>query len=203
MKMHFTIALLLAAICSSAFALDGDEAMFGLRWGMTPIQVQALGVTLIKTENDRGLDLYHTTSLPKNISDADSYSLIFSNGRLVKLWVVTKNITEDPTGAKGKERFGAFRSAIAAKYGESTHNTQIAGVALYKEWDEFYQCLAYSGCGMWASFFETSDKVVGIEIKGIRRGIGYIEITAEAKPQFHEALQVYKNRQKTSDKDAL
>ena len=203
MKIHFAIATLLVAICSSAFALDGDEALFGLRWGMTPAQVQAFGVTLINTENDRGLDLYKTTSLPKNVSDAESYSLTFFNGRLVKLWVVTKNITGDPTGAKGKERFGAFRSALAAKYGESAHNRQISGVALYTEWDEFYQCLAYSGCGIWASIFETNDKIVGIEIKGLRRGTGYIEITAEAKPQFHEALQVYRNRQKTTDKDAL
>jgi hypothetical protein len=197
------LVMISTSACMSALAADGDEALFGLRWGMTPAEVRAIDVTLTKSKGDRNLEIYRTTSLPRNVSDTESYSLMFADGRLVKLWAVGKNIVNDPTGSNGKERFEALRSALTEKYGKPTSNAQTTGNKLYRESDEFYQCLAYSGCGVWASIYETSEKVVSVELKGMSRGTGFLDITAEAKPQFERALEIYKTRKNKSDKDAL
>lgn len=193
----------LVLISLSASAADGDDALFGLRWGMTVDDVKAAGASLSKTKGDRNLDFYKTSSLPKNISDFDSYWLIFADGKLVKLQGVGKNILNDPSGSNGKERFEALRSALQQKYGTPTLNSQTIGNKLFEEYDEFYQCLKYTGCGLWTSVFSTSDKVVSIDLKGLSRGTGYIELTAEAKPQWSKALDVYMSRKNYSDKDAL
>lgn len=58
--------LALLTISASSFAADGDDAKFGLKWGMTPTDVKALGTTPIKTKGDRNLEIYTTSSVPKN-----------------------------------------------------------------------------------------------------------------------------------------
>lgn len=186
-----------------AFAADGDEALFGLRWGMTVAEVKSAGVNLSKSSGDRNIETYKASSMPKNLSDFDAYSMVFADGRLVKLWGYSNNITDDPTGASGKERFEALRSALTQKYGTPKLNAQTVGNKLYREYDEFYQCLAYKGCGMWVTGYEGADKSVVIALKGLRRGTGFIDITAEAIPQFGQALDAYKAHKSTSDKDAL
>lgn len=201
MKTELIISLALLSL--PAFAADGDEALFGLRWGMTVAEVKAAGVTLSKTRGDRNLETYKASSMPKNLSDFESYSMVFADGRLVKIWGLSKDIANDPSGSAGKERFEALRTALIQKYGQPKLNSQTVGNKLFKEYDEFYQCLAYSGCGLWVSTFGTPDKDLSIELKGLRRGTGYVDITAEAKPQWGQALEVYKSRKNSSDKDAL
>ncbi len=194
---------LFASLSSPVSAADGDEAMFGLRWGMKAAEVQASGVTITKKKGDRNLEIYEAVSLPKNVSDVESYSLIFADGRLAKISAIGKNIANDPSGSNGKERFEAIAKALTEKYGKPSNSYQSTGNKLFKEYDEFYQCLAYSGCGQWTTVYEPNDKDIVIELKGIRRGTGYLVITAEAKPQWSQALDVYKSRKSSSDKDAL
>lgn len=202
MKTRLLIGLF-SFLASNAFAADGDEALFGLRWGMSVAEVKAAGVILTKTRGDRNMESYKTPSMPKNLSDLESYSLIFADGKLAKMWGTGKNITDDPSGSSGKERFETLRTALLQKYGQPSLNSQTVGNKLFKENDEFYQCLKYSGCGLWVSAFETPDKLVSIELKGLNRGTGYLEVTTEAKPQWVQALEVYKSRKNSSDKDAL
>lgn len=197
------VVSLLLFVSPIALAADGDEALFGLRWGMSVSEIKVSGATLTKTKAERNLETYKATSLPKNISDAESYLLIFSNGKLVKLRAVSKDIDGDPTGSRGKERFEAIRSSLTQKYGVPTVNYQSTGIKLYKDADEFYQCLAFSGCGMWASAYETKDKMVSVELKGLRRGTGFIDITAEAVPQWDKALEFFRASKSKSDSDAL
>lgn len=194
---------LLPFLSLPALGADGDEALFGLRWGMTVAEVKAAGVTLTKTDGDRNFDIYKAPSMPKNLSDFESYSMIFADGKLVKLWGLSKNISNDPNGSNGKERFETLRTALTHKYGPPDLNSQTIGNKLFKEYDEFYQCLKYTGCGIWLSTFDTPDKDISIQLKGLSRGTGYLDITAEAKPQWSKALQVYKSKKNASDKDAL
>ena len=93
--------------------------------------------------------------------------------------------------------------ALTEKYGKPGNNYQSTGSKLFKEYDEFYQCLAYSGCGMWITIYESADKSISLEIKGLRRGIGYLVITTESTPQWPQALEIYKSKKTSSDKDAL
>ena len=129
--------------------------------------------------------------------------MIFADGKLAKIWGLSRDISNDPSGSSGKERFETLRSALIQKYGQPKLNYQTVGNKLFKEYDEFYQCLRYSGCGLWVSSFEAPDKTLNIELKGLNRGTGYVDITAEAKPQWEQALEVYKSRKNSSDKDAL
>ena len=202
--VHLLIfSALFASLSSSVAAAEGDEAMFGLRWGMKVAEVQALGVTITKTKGERNLETYKAASLPKNVSDVESYSLIFADGKLAKIASIGKDIANDPSGSSGKEQFEALTKALTEKYGKPSNNYQRTGNKLFKEYDEFYQCLAYTGCGQWSTVYEPNDKDIVIELKGLRRGTGYLVITAEAKPQWSQALDVYKSRKSSSDKDAL
>jgi hypothetical protein len=188
---------------NSALAADGDEAMFGLRWGMTIAQVKALGTPLTKVRGDRNMEIYKTESVPRPLSDGESYTMIFADGKLAKVAAVTRNITGDPSGREGKDRFEAIKSSLQDKYGAPTMQKQTSGNKLYRDYDEFYQCLRYTGCGTWFALYETADKVVMIELKGVSRGTGYLDISAEANPQWSDALKIYKGRKTESDKDAL
>lgn len=203
MSRWMVVVLIAALPLTKAAAADGDEAMFGLRWGMSPKDVSSLGVTLAKKSADRNLETYTTTSLPRNLSDTEQYNLIFADGKLVKLVSISKDITGDPSGARGKEKFDAIAKALEEKYGAATDKAQVIGRKLYQEHDEFYQCLRYDGCGFWALIYKTPDKTIGVQLKGLRRGTGFLVVTTEAEPQFSSAMESYRSRQSSSDKAAL
>lgn len=200
-RVLFSIALVTSSFTVSA--ADGDDALFGLKWGMTPAEVKAAGANITMKKGDRNIDTYSATSVPRGLSDFESYSFVFSDGKLVKLWGLSKDIENDLSGRDGKQKFETLRSALTEKYGKPVTNYQSIGNKLYKEYDEFYQCLAYQGCGMWVVLFKSKEKVVSLELKGLRRGIGYLDITAEAQPQWDQALEIYKSRKVSSDKNAL
>lgn len=203
MIRQFLLVLTIAVLSAQTHAADGDDALFGLKWGMTVSEVKAASSNLSKLRGERNLETYKASSVPKPLSDVEAYMFIFADGKLVKMWAVGKDIVGDPTGSIGKERFEALRGALNDKYGKPTQNYQSIGNKLFKEYDEFYQCLAYSGCGMWVSVFETPDKAIIVELKGLRRGTGYLEVTSESKPQWSNALDVFNSRKASSDKDAL
>lgn len=117
--------------------------------------------------------------------------------------LLSPHFTNDPTGSAGKERFEALTSTLTEKYGKPSDKYQTVGNKLFKEYDEFYQCLANSGCGMWISIYAPVDKDISVELKGLRRGSGYIVLTVESKPQWSNALDVFKTRKNSSDKEAL
>jgi len=203
--MSKSLLFVLAFCClfASAHAADGDDALFGLKWGMSVAEFKTAGVILTKLRGERNLETYKALSVPKPLSDVETYMFVFADGRLVKMSAIGKAIVGDPTGSTGKEKFDTLHKALDEKYGKPTQNYQSIGNKLYKEYDEFYQCLAYSGCGMWVSVFESPDKAIFIELKGSRRGTGQLEVTAESKPQWMNALDVYKSGKASSDKDAL
>jgi hypothetical protein len=195
--------VVLMIIALPAFAADGDDAMFGLSWGMTPAAINALGVLMSKVKDNRNLETYTTASLPKNLSDIEQYSLNFSDGKLVKIIAVSKNITGDITGSDGKNRFEVLKKSLEEKYGAASDSYQSIGHAVYREYDEFYQCLAYKGCGLWYAGFKISTKIILLDMNGLSRGTGFIKLTIEASPQFSEALEKMKSLENKSDANAL
>lgn len=201
-QLLICLSVVFALVTTTANAQDANEAMFGLRWGMSIQEVRSLGVNLTKEKGDRNIDTYTTNSLPKNLSDIEKYSLMFADGNLVKMSAVTKNITNDPTGANGKERFEALKSSLTAKYGNPALNQQSVGSKLFKERDEFYQCLKYPGCGMWAVAYDFSVKMISLELKGLGRGTGFLIIVTEG-PGWDKALEKYKASKSKADSDAL
>lgn len=205
LRFLMAVALSMTMLSFSVLAEESTDAMFGLKWGMTPATIKKLGISLVKKEADRNFEDYTAKSLPKNISDVEFYLLRFSDGKLVKLVAFSENITGDITGSQGKEKFEVLRNVLQKKYGASTtpKRYQYTGNELYKEYDEFYQCLAYSGCGQWAEVFETPTKDIVISLVGISRGTGFLKINAEAVPDFSKALEKYKTLKNSADGNAL
>jgi len=185
------------------FADEKKEAMFGLNWGMTPKEITSLGITLIKVNEEKNFQYYITKSLPKNLSDIENYGLTFSDGKLVKLAAICKEITNDPTGSSGKKRFDVLNKSLQDKYGTPTHKYQGSGGTLFKEYDEFYECLNYAGCGVWACVYNTPTKTISLELKGQSRGTGFIALVVEAVPEWGDAVDKSNSIKNKSDADAM
>lgn len=204
------IAAVLAVISPVAFSQETDEkifpAPFGLEWGMTQNQLSSLGVTMVGCTQGSVFTTCTAKSLPKDLPDVHLYALLFSPPHgLVKVAYLSNDITGDIYGTQGKKRYAELKSKLTAKYGypDSYENS---GQRLYKEADEFYQCLRYDGCGSWKSFYNTQKTrgtiVVALEIVPVRRGIGFIQVGYESAG-FHIAKIEEKTEESQQEDDAL
>ncbi len=178
-------------------------AMFGLSWGMTPTEVRELGSRLKPEKKTSNLYIYSTDSLPSNLQDTGSYKLVFSkNGNLVKIIMIGNKIANDIFGEQGKSRFNELGLALSQKYQEISSIMEI-GVRAYDGPDEFYQCLACPGCGLWVKKFQGDNKHIALQIIGIKKGEGYIAITVEAVPEWDFAREAGESIAVVEDADAL
>ena len=182
-----------------------DEGPFGITWGMTKYQVQALGVQMEPSSAKLGIQSFKATNLPKSISIADFYGLTFDTKRgLQKVTMISKDIVDDPYGSEGKKLYADVKDALVKKYGEPTFGLESVGAKLWDESDEFYQCLDYSGCGMWAAGFEDEEggESILLQVEGMARGKGFIRLTYEG-PKWSEAVDAMEANEAKTDADAL
>ena len=202
----FIIALAVSnlALAESPAQIHGKYAApFGLEWGMSKEQVTAMGVKLTSTNPAEGV--YTAKTLPKNLSDAENYVLVFKQEfGLVKVSALTSDITRDVHGSEGKERYNQLKMAVADKYGKPDKEQEWTDRAI--DSGQFYQCLAYGGCGYWLSFWgevgnETGAAIL-LQIHGISRGTGLIELRYESAA-FHTAKKREAEEKSRSDEDAL
>lgn len=197
------IALLLAGMLISLGANAGGDALFGLQWGSTPAELKSQGVQLVEKVKKQNLSTYEATVLPKGINGSERYVLVFDDQfGLVKVVMIGVNIEDDMLGSEGKEKFAQLETILQTKYGKGD-DTQTTGATLYQDADEFYQCLAYDGCGIWWDIYHAPNKIVSLQLKGLSRGVGYIELASEAVPEFDEALKRKKAANAAEDQDAL
>jgi hypothetical protein len=186
----------------AAVSAEGD-ALFGLKWLMSPKQVRAAGVEMTLVQGTKFLTAYKTDSLPKNYSMAEGYQLIFyKDSFLGKIIMSSVDITDDLYGSKGKEKFQIVYDQISAK-NKLTNKFMYSGQELYKDRDEFYQCLKYKGCGSWIAFFDGDNKIIALELKPLERGEGYISIRAEAKPEWSNFLDQIKAQESSKDSESF
>jgi len=181
---------------SSQIFIRRNPAMFGLDWGMTPPQVLDLGIRLTYEQSDRNFEIYSTSSLPQNLKGSEDYKLLFDDTRgLVKIGMICRNIIDDPEGMKGKARFEMLASILERQYKEDkSAGLQASGLRVYKLPNEFYECLEYEGCGTWHKLFRGSNKVILLILKGIKHGIGFIELAVEASPAYAESMEDYESK---------
>jgi len=183
-----SLMLSVALLSVSSFARADGEAVFGLNWGMSPEEVKSSGTILVLKNKSENLYIYRAESLPKNIKDARYYTLVFNNNKdLVKIIMFGETITNDFSGDKGKIRFGKISMALSKKYKVIKSITEV-GIRTYNEDDEFYQCLAYKGCGLWITMFSGENKNITLQLNGLEKGKGFIDIRAEAVPEWYEAI---------------
>lgn len=181
-----------------------DKAPFGLDWGKSIGEIEAEGVSCKGKVKDGRFTICRADKLPKNISISEQYALYFDEKfNLQKVVMVSKGITEDIYGLEGKEKYSDLKLKLTKKYGAPTDSLEYTGGELWDESDEFYQCLAYSGCGLYTSIFKSqSGENVSLVLRGIDRGTGYIMITYEG-PSWSESVDAYENKKSKSDEDAL
>lgn len=199
---HLIFSVVLIFFSGSSVASGGP---FGLSWGMSKSEVQDSGVAL--TEMDSlgfaSLSQYSTGSLPKNLSDAKSYNLLFeSDIGLVKVVMISETISGDVYGSAGKARYDELKGVFTRKYGNPTQEREVSGMELWDEPDEFYECLAYDGCGYWISLFQKNGSVYSVNLKGLGRGEGYITVGFES-PQWSDALDKARGVSLQADEDAI
>ena len=199
-KLLFIISTI---ISFNSFSSDGP---FGTTWGQSVGELEKAGMICAEKETDSKNDLVtcKTSSLPKDISIKDFYYLLFSDTYgLQKVVMISSDITGDITGREGKELYNKYKSVLVKKYSKPTFELETVGVKLYDEYDEFYQCLAYDGCGSYLSIFEPEEGgAVSIELKGLARGKGYIKLGYEGS-KWSQHLNEVRNRKQSVDSDAL
>jgi len=204
MKVRFINALCLLAVCLSiSYPAQSTEAPFGLSWGESKSAVENKGINLQASGGQGRVSSYKTNHLPNDLSIAELYTLIFDTEyNLQKIILISKDIDSDIYGSKGKEIFADLKSKLAQKYGNPTSGLEIVGTELYNEQDEFYQCLAYEGCGTWISLYKKQDVSVVLKLNGLGRGKGYITITYEG-PNWSNVVDALKQKESELDAKSL
>ncbi|KYN91034.1 hypothetical protein ATY35_00145 [Vibrio cidicii] len=196
----FLLGLLLVIVAAAAQAADTFPEPFGLSWGMSEAGLKKLGFTQVSDSD--GLSIFSSVSAPKAWSKAENYVAITYKGKLVKAAAVSTNFTDDIYGLEGKSTYEQVKSLLTKKYGSpSTHYERVGG-DLYDDTDEFYQCLDYSGCGAYLSIFNYAGGVIAVQLKGKRRGEGFLTIGYES-PQFLVAKKEIERGDFESDADAF
>ena len=130
------------------------------------------GDLLVLRSNDK------SDALP---SKTDFLQAMFWKGRLVKFSWVSDNFTGDLFGKEGQEAYAKLASTLSQKLGAGEETT-ITGRELWDEPDEFYQCLAYDGCGVWVTFWVNSsvgNNIAVLQLNGLDRGEGYLRYVVE------------------------
>jgi len=175
---------------SNASEVDGGmTAPLGLKWGESKESIIKNYGATSANKNESRLKLYSLTNPPIKVPGFDElYGVVDDKYGLVKV-VMVESISNDAYGSHGIEQYKKYSAILTKKYGRPTDKFEYIGKKLYKESDEFYQCLNYQGCGSYSSFYKPTDKaVVGLELKGNRRGEGYLTINYESS-LFDKVLQ--------------
>ena len=141
---------------------------------------------------------------PKPFSKADFFQLLFvPNSGLQKVVMIGKDITDDLYGSSGKADYSKLKKALTKKYGDKFKSFEYIGLDLYDESDEFYQCLAYSGCGSHSSFWiDGLNGTIVLSLNGLSRGKGFLKLVYESK-DWSRHLDEMKNDQDSINDDSL
>lgn len=198
-RVIFLISLMLMS--TGIRAAEGFPDPFGLTWGMSEASLMRLGFA--RTSSDNGtLHVLTSKTVPKPWSQAETYAAVTYNDRLVKVVAVSKSFSDDIMGSEGKAAYEKINEVLTNKYGRPTSHMEEVGLKLYTEYDEFYQCLKYAGCGAYFTSYDVSGGTIGINLEGESRGAGYLKVTYES-PAFAVALKEIKNEVSGSDAEAF
>lgn len=179
-------------------------AAFGYYFGLTREQIEGAGIEIETKDQDNAITSATTISAPIPWADAETYALVFHEGKLLKITAFGKDITNDSTGSDGKAKFKELRESLTEKYGKPSKSLHSVGNRLWDKPDEFYQCLAYDGCGAWLDLWSSNDRTIGVSLKGGgRRGEGFITISYEAQPEWDTAVDAINANKKLKTKKGL
>ena len=178
-------------------------APFGFNWGLTKIEIEELGIQFTNCKAIGIIESCQTNQPIKKVSFGSIYGLYFSKNRgLNKIVMASNTITADIAGTQGINLYREIKNSLIEKYGPPESYEYVGG-KVYKEYDEFYQCLKYSGCGAWMSLWNpVQGGALTIELEGISRGKGSLVLTYESK-NWGKIVDLYNKTKGLVDKEAL
>lgn len=174
MKKGFLVAMVLFSLCARmAFAETASPAPVGLTWHTSAVDlVRKYSAERLRVNKKDSTTLYYIKRAPKKLNDFDSiYGVVHNQHGLVKI-ILSKDFIRDAYGDEGIKNYLKYKTILSEKYGKA-ESYEYTGKMTYAGKDEFYQCLAYQGCGGYASFYHG----VSIELVGYSRGYGTLKIT--------------------------
>ena len=181
-RIAFARSSLAVMSLASAAAAQAQDAPFGFEWGQSLETAEAITGTQASPELLwNRVHALHTETAPSVPPDTDFISLAIDPALgLGRITWFSDDIVNDVFGNAGKEKYLKYKTILSGKYGQPTSSGEISGRELWEEADEFYQCLAYDGCGMYFTIWRAEGGLeIALQLKGLRRGQGYIEITYE------------------------
>lgn len=197
----FLASTLMPSLAVAQAATDeegGDEAPFGLRWGMSTEEVRSLGISLQQDQTTRGLGaIFAASKLPKMISDVEFVSVNFGfNDKLVKVSAASKTFANDPYGRAAKQRYSELVAVLETRYGK--------GESHYDHDDSFTKPNDFvfqlkTGHGAYYTNFKTSNVKVQIGLRGTDLNSAIYVLFYEYLP----LLKQYETDRRTQEKDAL
>lgn len=173
--------IMLSSFCITATAQE-NRAPFGFEWGQNLDEIEKITGSKADLELLWGrVHSIDTKSAPSTPPDTHSISLSVDPelglGRVI--WYSTI-IFSDAFGRKGKENYQKYKALLSKKYGKPDVSVERFGLKLWDKADEFYQCLAYDGCGGYMAIWTGEEgPSVSLKLNGIRRGEGFIDIIYE------------------------
>ena len=174
MKKGFLVAIVLFTLFARmAFAEAVQPAPVGLTWHTSAVDlVRKYSAEKLRVNKKDSTTLYFIKRAPKKLNDFDSiYGVVHNEHGLVKI-ILSKDFVRDAYGDEGRKSYLKYKAILSEKYGKA-ESYEYTGKMTYSGKDEFYQCLAYQGCGGYASFYHG----VSLELVGYSRGYGTLKIT--------------------------
>ncbi|TSJ92058.1 hypothetical protein FPQ14_02040 [Gilliamella apicola] len=167
-------------ICSSVLAeTQYPDAPLGLKWGMTAAELESQAGAVLQTPtNDKNISVYSLKSPPMTLPGFTEYFVLVHKDLGAMKIIMNQEIKSDIYGTKGKKEYFKYKEALTNKFGKPKDSFEITGLKIYKDSDEFYQCLSYDGCGCYASIFIDH---LTLQLEGIERGKGNLNITYESE----------------------
>jgi len=161
---------------------DTTLVPFGLKWGMQPGELSELDIKIKDSSRTGDLTVVNSDEIPNAFADTKSVSMLFDRRLgLVKVRWTSLDIENDPTGTTGRAKYGEMKSLVADQLGDPSDETLVVGARLFDQEDEFYQCLAYEGCGVWSALWEHEPSGgVLLSVEGTGPGTGFVQVDYES-----------------------
>lgn len=154
----------------------------GLEWGQSQQTLIKNNFNLKRCETDGKITSCEVIHSVKGVAYGAQYILYFDEtAGLQKLEVPIRYLSNDNTGEEGKSVYNELKNYLIGQY-DQPHILEYIGRKLYGEYDEFYQCLHYKGCGSWVSFWEHKNgEHTYLGLIGVAKGTGYLVLLNESK----------------------
>lgn len=182
----------------SGIAVAGDgPAPFGLEWGMSPTEAEALGVKLMPSDKKDGAKNYEAKNVPKVLADMEHVFLDFGySGKLWRVVAISKAFENDPYGSGVLARYDEILGLLQEKYGQGK-SVRRKGDSIYAEPKHFLSGIQ-AGRSWHYTDFESAHVAVQLGLRARSSDTGYWVLIYQNRPLAQEYEKERKQQEKKS-----